>query len=454
MPCMAADICAIFIECKQTDGRGNMIKRKVGSITLAVGLITAGVLLFIQNFMDIPVKDIYKYWPVLLIGLGLEMILYVIIYGRSKTEVKLSVDGLCIVFIIILGLISNGIRFINIDIPGRYFLGFNGSSVFEGLKYRSEIREKYERDNISSGFNVKELKVTNDFGDIKVLSSDEKSIRLEAEVGVKYNDENKAKEYAKNAVEIIEGEVTEIYPKDPVNWNRRDYARAQIDFVIYVPKEISLVVNERFGDVEAEGIEGECRIVNKNGDITALKIGGDVDVDNSFGDIEVSSIGGKADIASSNGNITAKNIAGSAVIENHFGDIEAEKVGGDLKVVNNNGRISVREVEGKADLANAFGDISVERVNGSITVENKNGRIETEDIDGDAQIKNAFGDIYFKSESTNNGDIYARTKFGSIDCHKPLRIKKEGQDTVAQGRLGTGQYRIELITDNGNISIK
>ena len=54
--------------------------------------------------------------------------------------------------------------------------------MFEGLKYRS-IREKYERDNISSGFNVKELKVTNDFGDIKVLSSDEKSIRLEAEVG-------------------------------------------------------------------------------------------------------------------------------------------------------------------------------------------------------------------------------------------------------------------------------
>ena len=30
--------------------------------------------------------------------------------------------------------------------------------------------------------------------------------------------------------------------------------------------------------MEAEGIEGECRIVNKNGDITAQKIGG-VDID-------------------------------------------------------------------------------------------------------------------------------------------------------------------------------
>ena len=120
-----------------------MIKKKVGSITLAVGLITVGALLFAQNFMDIPVKDIYKYWPVLLIGLGLEMILYMVLYGRNKTEVKLSVDGLCIVFIIILGIISNGIKFIDINIPGRHFFGFNGSSLFEGFKYRTEISEKY-----------------------------------------------------------------------------------------------------------------------------------------------------------------------------------------------------------------------------------------------------------------------------------------------------------------------
>lgn len=394
-----------------------MIKRKVGSITLAVGLITVGALLFAQNFMDIPLKDIYKYWPVLLIGLGLEMILYMVLYGKNNTEVKLSVDGLCIVFIIILGLISNGIKFVNIDIPGRSFFRFNGSSMFEGFNYRTEISEKYNRDNISGGFNVKTLRVTNDFGDIKVLPADGKNIRLEAEVRVKCNDENKAREYARNAVEITEGEVTELSPKNPVNWDKDDYAKAQIDFVVYVPKEISLVVNEKFGDVEAEGIEGECKIVNKNGEIKALDIGGNVDIENSFGDIEVSGIGGKADITNNNGEISADNIGGSAVIVNHFGDI------------------------------------NINRVKGDITVENKNGRIEAEDVAGNAQIKNAFGDIYFKSQSINNGDIYAETKFGSIDCDKPLQIKKEGQDTVAQGRLGTGQYRIELITKNGRISI-
>jgi DUF4097 and DUF4098 domain-containing protein YvlB len=431
-----------------------MIKRKVGSITLAVGLITVGALLFAQNFMDIPVKDIYKYWPVLLIGLGLEMILFMLLYGRNNTEVKLSVDGLCIVFIIILGIISNGIRFFDVDIPGRYFFRFNGSPFFEGFRYRTEISEKYSKDNISDGFDVKTLKVTNDFGEIKVLPADGNTIRLEAEVRVKCNDENKAREYARNAVEIIEGEVTELSPKNPSNWDQNDYARAQVDFVVYVPKGISLIAHGSFGDIEAEGIEGECRIENKNGEITASNISGDVDIDNSFGDIEVNNIGGKADISNSNGEISADDIGGTAVIENHFGDIEAEKVGGDLKVVNNNGRIYVNEVRGKADLVNAFGDIDINRVNGGITVENKNGGIKAEDVTGNAQIKNAFGDIYYKSASADNGDIYARTKFGSIDCDKPLQIKKEGQDTVAQGRLGTGQYKIELETNNGSLSIK
>jgi len=395
-----------------------MIKKKVGSITLAVGLITVGALLFAQNFMDIPVKDIYKYWPVLLIGLGLEMVLYMVLYGRNNTEVKLSVDGLCIVFIIVLGLVSNGVKLMNIDAPGHMFFGYHGGSIIDGVKYRKQISETYNKDNISSSFNLRELKVTNNFGDIKVLPTDAKSIRIEAEVTVKCNDEDKAREYAKNAIEIIEGEVTAFSPKDPVNWNKNDYAKAQINFVIYVPKQVSVDARGSFGDIEVEDISGKCTLESRNGEIKAVDIGGDVDIENSFG------------------------------------DIEATTIGGDLKIINNNGQIIAEEVSGKADLINSFGDINIDKVNGGIKVENNNGRIEANGVTGDTQIKNSFGDIYFSSASINDGDIYARTKFGSIECGKPLQLNKEGQDTVAQGKLGTGQYKIELITNNGDINIE
>jgi hypothetical protein len=431
-----------------------MIKKKVGSITLAVGLITVGALLFAQNFMDIPVKDIYRYWPVLLIGLGLEMVLYMVLYSRNNTEVKLSVDGLCIVFIIVLGLISNGVKFINIDNPGRMFFGYHGNSIIDGVRYKTEISETYAKDNISESFDLKELKITNNFGDIKVLSTDAKSIRVEAKVTVKCNDEGKAREYAKNAVEIKEGDVTELSPKNPSNWDKDDFAKAQVDFIVYVPKQVSVVANSSFGDIKVEGIDGKCVLENKNGEIKASDIGGDMDIDNSFGNIEVSNVRGKTDIINRNGEITADKVSGSAVIESHFGDIEATNIGGDIKITNNNGRITARDISGKADVENAFGDINLNKVKGGAAVESKNGRIEAEDVAGNVKINNSFGDIYFKSASIDDGDIYAKTKFGNIDCEKPLQINKEGQDTVAQGKLGTGQNRIELTTNNGNIDIE
>ncbi len=431
-----------------------MIKKKVGSITLAVGLITVGALLFAQNFMDIPVKDIYKYWPVLLIGLGLEMVLYMVLYSRNNTEVKLSVDGLCIVFIIVLGLFSNGVKFINIDDPGHMFFGYRGNSIIDGVRYRTEISETYVKENVSSSFNLKELKITNNFGDIKVLPTDAKSIRVEAKVTVKCNDEVKAREYAKDAVEIKEGDVTELSPKNPANWNKDDFAKAQVDFIVYVPKQVSVDADSSFGDIDVNGVDGKCVLENRNGEIKATDVGGDVDIDNSFGDIEVSNVKGKADITNKNGEITADKISGSAVIESHFGDIEATSIGGDIKIVNNNGRITASDISGKANVENSFGDINLDKVNGGATVESKNGRIEAEDVAGNVQIKNAFGDIYFRSESINDGDIYAKTKFGNIDCDKPLQLNKEGQDTVAQGKLGTGQNRIELATSNGNIDIE
>lgn len=431
-----------------------MIKKKVGSITLSVGLISAGMLLFAQNFTEIPVKDIYKYWPVLLIGLGLEMVSYILLYGRSNTEVKLSVDGLCIVFIIVIGLISNGVRFMNINVPGHIYFGHRGISIFDGVRYGTQIRETYNRANISDSFDLKELRVTNSFGDIKLLPADSKSIRVEAEVIVKCNDEKKAREYAKDAIEIEEGEVTKISPKNPVNWNESDYSKAQIDLIIYVPSRVNVHAEGSFGDIKAEGIDGKCTIDNKNGTIKAINIGGDVEIENSFGDVEASDIKGSADINNRNGEISAEKISGSAVIEGHFGDIETKAVEGSLKIVNNNGRITVGDVKGKADLYNSFGDINISRINGSIIVESKNGKIEAEHIGGNAEIKNSFGDIFFRSESVNDGDIYAKTNFGSINCEKPLSLNKEGSSIIAQGKFGAGENKIELITNNGDIIIE
>lgn len=425
-----------------------MVKKKVGSITLAVGLITVGALLFSKNFIDIPIKDIYKYWPVLLIGLGLEMVLFTVLYGSNNSEIKLSVDGLCIVFILVLGAITQGITLINLEVPGHFYMDFNG------IGYRTEIKENYSRDNISANYNVKELKVRNKFGDIKVLPSEAKNIKVKALVRVSGNDENKARAYAKDAIEITEGEITEIAPKRTSDANKKDLKNAQIDFTIFVPGEINVDIENSFGDIDVEGIGGNCTIAAKSGEVEASDIRGDVHIDNSFGDIKAEGIKGKAEIIGKNGGIKIKEVAGSAYIKNSFGDIDVAGVDGDLEAGNSNGDIIVKNIKGKAEISGSFGDVNVRKVDSDIKIKNSSGGIEAREINGNASINNSFGDIYFSSDNINNSDINAKTDFGDINCDKSLNVSKNGQQKTAQGKLGTGKYKIELITVNGDINIE
>lgn len=425
-----------------------MIKKKVGSITLAVGLITVGALLFSKNFIDIPVKDIYKYWPVLLIGLGLEMVLFTVLYGRNNSEVKLSVDGLCIVFILVLGTISQGISFINIEVPESFYMDFGG------IGNRTEVTESYSIENISENYNVKELKVRNSFGDITVLPADTKNIKVDVSVRVSGNDRNKARAYAKDAVEIKEGEITEIAPKRTSDMDKKDLNNAKIDFTVFVPKGIGLNIENRFGDVDVEGIGGSCTIETKSGDVEASDIEGNVDIDNSFGNIKAEGIKGKAKIVNRNGEITVEEVAGNAYIKNNFGDIDVDGVAGDLEASNSNGDIIVENIKGKAEISGSLGDVNVQKVESDIVIKNSSGGIEARDINGNANISNSFGDIYYSSDNINDSDINAKTNFGDINCDISLNISKNGQQTTVQGKLGNGKYKIELSTANGDINIE
>lgn len=298
-----------------------MIKKKVGTITLAIGLITAGAVLFAQNFTDLPVKDIYKYWPLLLIGLGLEIIIYMSVYGRNNENVKFSIDGLCIVFIIIAAIFGGGnfIGFRHMNIQGIGDIPFIG-----GLDYRGQIEETINREGISKDYDIKELKLTNNFGDIEIRPGKSNEIRLEAMATVQYRDETKAKNYVKNAIKIEEGEVTNIYIEDISNFANKDYNKAMVDFTVYIPEGITLDIKNSFGTIEIEG-GGNIDARNSNGEINIKEAAGNIDARTSFGDIELRSVKGNVKAESSNGDVEIFEVNGNIDAKTSFGNVRLDE---------------------------------------------------------------------------------------------------------------------------------
>ena len=81
------------------------MRRRVGSITLGVTLIVFGVsalLAFVFNVVDM--MNVFKFWPVTLVLLGLEVLFYTV-FGKEE---KLKYDGVSIFLIIMLILFAFG----------------------------------------------------------------------------------------------------------------------------------------------------------------------------------------------------------------------------------------------------------------------------------------------------------------------------------------------------------
>lgn len=391
-----------------------MVKKKVGTITLAIGLITAGAVLFAQNFTDLPIKDIYKYWPLLLIGLGLEIVIYMSVYGRDNANVKLSIDGLCIIFIILAAIIGSGnfIGFRHMHIRGIGDIPFIG-----GLGYRGQLEENINRSGISKDYDIKELKLTNSFGDIEIKKGKSDEIRLEAVATVQYNDERKAKNYVKNALKIEEGEVTNIYIEDLSNLANKDYNKAMVDFIVYIPEGITLDIKNSFGKIEIEG-GGKTTVKNGNGDIKLI---------NCFEDAEV---------------------------KNSFGKIDMENIKGSIDASNSNGSIDIRKAAGDIDADTSFGNVRLEEVGGNIEAESSNGNIEIFKARGNIEAKTSFGNVRLDKESIDDGKVSAETSFGSIKGFDDASVRDSGQKKSLEAAYGKGSRDIRLKTSNGNIEAR
>ena len=390
-----------------------MVRKKVGTITLAVGLIASGALIFAQNFTELPIKDIYKYWPLLLIGLGLEIIIHMSLYGREGDNVKISIDGLCVIFIIVVALFSSGFAgYKSFTIKGMGDIPF-----VRDLRFEHEMEKIITKTDISKSYAIKELKVTNNFGDIRIKQGDSKSISFDAKIRVRYNDDDKAQNYIKNAIKVAEGEITEIYIADLHQYENRDYSKAMVDFTIYIPEGIAIDVKNSFGDIDVEG----C---------------------------------GRTVIKNSNGNITVKDCYENVVIKASFGEIEVENIEGNITVVNSNGNIKVNEAEGKVDANTSFGNVNVEMVKGDIKAVSSNGNIKIYESKGNIEGKTSFGNITLDEESIENGNIFAETSFGKIRGFKGINVKDSGQRKTLERTIGSGNREIILKTSNGDIEVK
>jgi hypothetical protein len=418
-----------------------MAHRRRPSLLGALLWTALGLLFLLRNFGIGP--DAWsvaaRYWPVLLILLGLGKILE---YFLKKDAVAIRIGE--IIGIILLLLIGSAVSKISEnhgvsriirelplqvgDTPVR-----PGQWLGESHTYSEEVTFPLE--------SPLPVRVENSYGLVSIAPGSDREIRVRLRKVV-YGDEARAKRIA-SEIHLLGGPESrsaspanlkpEAEPgkkSDTGNFvlrtNRdsltsRDYV-FNTDMEILVPKNSQIQVINSYGEVRANGINGkldlsttqrpleirdcsgqfnvttryaECRLTNLKGNLNVdgrgriyiEEIKGDVTVSNEYSPLEILNVDGNLNVSVTEGNLRIEKVTKPVIIDARGTKVQIAELQDSLKIKASHRNVDISNVASQITIESRYTTLSLKNVKGSVEIDSSSDTISADDIKGRLVMK-------------------------------------------------------------------
>lgn len=288
-------------------------KIKAGSLTLALGLVALGAGMLVYNFGGISsAQNLWKLWPLLLIGLGFEFLMRRKLHREE--EVVLHIPSCLLIGVLILA--------------GLTVTAFSDTSInkiLEDTVFRNSLSytRQWQSEPVSLAAGS-QLRVENKNGTLQIRPSGDDNLHLQAEITAYGHSEDMAKINAENSDVVIEkGKATRIFTRFK---ETSDSSNILINLTVEIPAGLSTEVDYRNGRVEASDLTGNLNVRTDNGEVNVLGLNGSLEVNTENGLITVRKV---------TGNVTANTRNGQIRVENPGGDVQARTQNGDIELSSN-----------------------------------------------------------------------------------------------------------------------
>ena len=286
-----------------------------------------------------------------------------------------------------------------------------------------------------------DLDIKHSYGNITVRKGKSNNIIIKGEKRVSFKDDRIRDEYMKELRLDIEKNanrvsITTIYPGKKYE---RKIKNVSISYSIEVPENVTLNINNSFGDLDVEGLSGRFRITNGFGKLKARKLDGPVSLKNKFSPIHADSISGDAEITVEHGELIINNIDGNLISGGSFGAVKITAVKGDVTVRSQHGSQSLRNIGGKATVTNTHGSVSIDGVGGTTNVHNGHCKVIVYNIDSKATITNSFSEVDVRNVK---GDVFVKNQHGRV----------KASDISGQAEIHTSFSSMNIENVGGNVT--
>ncbi len=374
-------------------------KVKVGSITMALGLIVSGVVMLLSNFFDNAyLQQAWKMWPLLLIGLGLEFVVKEVKYKRSGLDANIGVSWLSV---IVIGFIITTAFTINMAykiLDSKNLDGVLNETVFgNAVAYT----RNFEKPPIPITNDKVGIRIDNQQGEVFLEQSKDNQIHIKGEIIARGSGKKQAQQKAENvSVEVFGQENINLKTRLPDSIGTH---KIVVNYSIQIPKGVTV-------DLE-----------NKNGLINVRGVQGQVDIRNDVGEINVDEVIGNANIVNKTGSVSITGVTGDITVDNKTGPVTISEPGGNVTATTEIGEIKVSATKPLSKDYNLFSST------GTIQI----------DIPGNSNLK--------FSADTVNGIVHGPEQFMTKDA--------VGPKPHLEGKIGSGEGLMKATSKSGAVEI-
>jgi DUF4097 and DUF4098 domain-containing protein YvlB len=441
---------------------------RVPSIVGPVLLIGIGIVALLVLTGHIGADSFWSWyshwWPLLLIGAGLALLGEWALDQRRPTPVRRGGSFVGILILLtILGMGSTGWR----HGWGIFHGDFgNNSDDFFNIFGMPEHDNDIQALNAAVPANAT-VEIDNPRGDVSVAAGDGATVQVQAhEVAYASSDGDAGRIFQSEVPHLTVSGSAVLVKSDGVDNGR-------LNLTVTVPATARVTINASHGDVTAAGLGAGLRISAEHGDthlstitgpvevhfdsnrhdFSAHDISGDLTVSGDCNDLTLSDIKGR--ITQSGeilGDVHMENIGGPLALHTSVTELDLVALPGDLTLDSDDLRLT--EAKGPVRVSTHSKDIDLSQIYGDAQISDRDGRVAVEPAGNyNLDVKNDKGDVEVTLPPNASANVDGRTRNGDIVSDFPLAISGDEEKTVS-GRIGSGEARISLSTENGDLGIR
>lgn len=254
--------------------------------------------------------------------------------------------------------------------------------------------------------NDTELKVNNKYGRIKLVSWDKDSVKFNVQIKVRNKKEEKAKEILHDIqIDFLSSKIflesSSSFSKENSLWDDlKDKTsqifsgdnKIQIDYEIYLPSQIAININNKYGDIFIDDHKGKMTINLSNGDLKAHNLSGETNIDLEFAYANIKHIA-LGDLKLGYRSEIRITTAESLSIDSRSSRINIGQVD-KLKAKSHRDKYLIESVQ-SLNAVNSYTYLEIQSLEGNILIEAKYGDIDIK------KIESNVSKLSFEAENTD-----------------------------------------------------